>query len=302
MSDKVVVIGAGGFVGRTLVKALESRGTAVQLPWGVGGHVRGAAVHVNRVEEFMPLLDGASTVVHVASTSTPGASAGKPIIELQGNLQPTLALLEALQQYPRVHLVYVSSGGTLIPRCGDASSEDSAVYSSSYYGAGKIAAEQFIEAWCHQSNGRATLFRPSNLYGPGQRERPGFGIIPAAMGALARGDALQIWGDGSTGRDYLYVDDFMRLLLAAIDAPADCGFRVFNAGSGRITSLNRLLELLESASGRTLQRLYSPARSVDAPAVCLKATRAREVFDWIPEVELTEGLGRTWRWFVDSQR
>jgi UDP-glucose 4-epimerase len=299
VSDKVVVIGAGGFVGRTLVEALESRGNEVLVPRGAGSD---AAVRVHRVEEFLPLLAGASTVVHVASTSTPGASAGKPLFELQGNLQPTLALLEALQEFPRTHLVYVSSGGTLIPRLGDPSGEGAAVYSTSYYGAGKVAAEQFIEAWCHQSKGRATVFRPSNLYGPGQHERPGFGIIPAAMGALARGEVLQIWGDGSSGRDYLYVDDFMRLLLAAIDAPADCGFRVLNACSGRITSLNRLLELLESASGNILQRTYSPARNVDAPSVRMEATRAREIFDWVPEVELSEGLWRTWRWFVDSRR
>lgn len=302
MSDKVLVIGACGFVGRALVEMLTLRGTEVHLVQGDGEHVSDVAVRLQQVTDFLPLLSGVSTVVHVASASTPGTSARKPLFELQENLHPTLALLEALQEYPRIHFVYVSSGGALIPRSGDTSSEDVAVYATSYYGAGKVAAEQFIEAWCHQSNGRATVFRPSNLYGPRQRGRPGFGIIPAAMGTIARGEVLQIWGDGSSGRDYLYIDDFMRLLLAAIDAPAHFGFRLLNACSGRITSLNRLLELLESASGSTLQRIYSPARSVDAPTVYMEATRAREIFHWVPEVELSEGLRRTWRWFVDSQR
>lgn len=301
MAEQVAVIGAGGFVGQALVAALIERGTPVQLPRTSERNVSSAVNHPTQVDDFLRLVADASTVIHVASTSTPGGSAGQPLLELQGNLHPTLALLEALQQHPRAHLIYVSSGGALIPRSGDVAGEGAAVLSSSYYGAGKIAAEHFIEAWCHQVNGRATVLRPSNLYGPGQRERPGFGVIPAAMGALARDEVLQVWGDGSSGRDYLYIDDFVHLLLTAMTAPANPGFRVFNACSGRITSLNGLLDLLENVSGRTLRRVYSRARTVDAPTVCMQATKAREAFDWVPEIELMEGLRRTWRWFVDIQ-
>lgn len=288
---EALVVGGDGFVGRALMPALADHA------FGTTVLARDAGLGV--LPDLLPQVD---TVIHLASATTPGSSAGKPLQELHGNLQPTLTLLEALQQHPRIHLVYVSSGGTLLPRASGPGDEDAAVYARSYYGAGKIAAEHFIEAWCHQAGGKATVLRPSNLYGPGQPERPGFGVIPAAMGKLARGEVMQVWGDGSAARDYLYIDDFVRLLLSVVDAPPASGHRVFNACSGRSTSLDELLAMLEAVSGRTLQRSHVPARSVDAPTVRLQAERARATFGWQPEVALAEGLDRTWRWFIDSRR
>src|SRR6185312_9237171 len=224
MADSILLIGAGGFVGQRLLQDLLGRGERViavsrsdfAAPEGnVETHVR----TLREVDDFAPLLARARAVVHVASASTPGSSAGKPVQELDENLRPTTALLQALQACPRLPLIYVSSGGTLYSRvAAGASDELAAVYSRSYHGAGKIAAEHFIEAWCNQFDGTAVVLRPSNLYGPGQEERPGFGIVPTAFGKLVRGETLHVWGDGSAERDYLYIDDFTRLVLATLDA------------------------------------------------------------------------------------
>ena len=253
---------------------------------------------------IVPLPDPPVTaVVHVASASTPGSSAGKPLQELDENLRPTVALLQALQAHPRLSLIYLSSGGTLYSRIAEGASDElAAVYSRSYHGAGKIAAEHFIEAWCNQFDGAAVVLRPSNLYGPGQDERPGFGIVPAAFGKLTRGETLRVWGDGSAERDYLYIDDFTRLVLAALDAAPKPGFRVFNACSGASIDLNGLFALIERVAGRTLHRTYDAGRKVDAPSVRMQATRAKQAFGWGAEVRLAEGLERTWRWFSTIRR
>jgi UDP-glucose 4-epimerase len=303
MADGILLIGAGGFVGTRLLEALARRGerviavsrSAFAAPEGnVESHVR--ALH--EVDDFAPLLARARVVVHVASASTPGSSAGRPVHELDENVRPALALLEALQTHPRLPLVYVSSGGTLYSRVlDDAADELAAVYSRSYHGAGKIAIEHFIEAYCNQLDGNATVLRPSNLYGPGQVERPGFGIVPRAFGTLMRGETLHVWGDGSAERDYLYIDDFTRLLLAVVDAAAEPGFRVFNACSGSSIDLNGLFALVERVTSRELRRSYDAGRPVDAPSVRMRANRAREAFGWTAEVGLADGLERTWRWF-----
>lgn len=308
MADPVLLIGAGGFVGKRLLDAFVRRGEPVIAVSrsdfearceGIESHVR----TMREVHDYAPFLDRARAVIHVASASTPGSSAGKPVQELDENVRPTLALLEALQARPQLPLIYVSSGGTLYNRASDGVSDElAAVYSRSYHGAGKIAAEHFIEAWCNQFDGAAVVLRPSNLYGPGQDERPGFGIVPTAFGKLVRGETLHVWGDGSAERDYLYIDDFTRLVLAALDATPKPGFRVFNACSGASIDLNGLFALIEQITGRTLHCTHDAGRKVDAPSVRMQATRARQTFGWNAEVELAEGLERTWRWFSTIPR
>lgn len=303
MTDPVLLIGAGGFVGRALLATFVkcghpviaiSRSNFATTGEGIERHV----LAMRDVLDYAPFLPRVRAVIHVASASTPGGSAGKPVDELDENLRPTVALLESLQSHPRVPLVYVSSGGSLYSRVADGPSDElAAVYSRSYHGAGKIAAEHFIEAWCNQFDGAAVVLRPSNLYGPGQTERPGFGIVPTAFGKLARGEPLEVWGDGSAERDYLYINDFTRLVVDAMTGPMERGFRVFNACSGTSIDLNGLFALIERVTGRSLQRSYNPVRRVDAASVRMQATRAQQVFGWDAQVGLRDGLECTWRWF-----
>ena len=307
MSNKVLLIGANGFVGRALQAELKQQGISFNAI-GRNSKVQpaaGAQISDDKLQDaayFESLLDDVGVVIHVASASTPGGSAGKPLHELESNLRPTLALLEALQSAPRVRLIYVSSGGTLIHRPPSQSDEYQAVYSRSYHGAGKVAAEQFVQAWSEQFSGQATIVRPSNLYGPGQFERSGFGIVPAAMGRLIRKQELHIWGDGSTCRDYLYIGDFIRLLLKILKAPSTQGCRIFNACSGQSTSLSELLDLTEQVSGKHLHRIYVPSRAVDAPSVQLQSHRAEITYGWTAQIPLAAGLNLTWQWFISTHQ
>lgn len=308
MPDPVLLIGAGGFVGQALLDAFGRRGESViavsRSDFAVSNqkverHVRS----MREVSDYAPLLARVRAVVHVASTSTPGTSAGLPVQELEENVLPTVALLQAMQARPHIPLIYVSSGGSLYSRVvSGASDELAAVYSRSYHGAGKIAAEHFIEAWCNQFHGDAIVLRPSNLYGPGQHERAGFGVVPAAFGKLLRGEVLHVWGDGSAERDYLYIDDFTRLVLAALDTAHHDGFHIFNACNGGSIDLNGLFALIERVAGQPLRRTYDAGRPVDAPSVWMQAARARRTFGWLAKVDLSDGLERTWRWFSTLPR
>jgi UDP-glucose 4-epimerase len=307
MSDHILVIGAGGFVGTRLLQAFAERKQGVIA---IGRHAFAtpgadtetiiAAGHDPR--EYLPLLQRCRAVVHVASASTPGSSAAQPLMELEENLRPTLALLQALQEHPAIPLLYVSSGGTLYEAEADMDADESAMVAPrSYHGAGKIAAEHFIAAWCRQFRASATIVRPSNLYGPGQAERAGFGIVPTAFGKILRGETLQVWGDGSAERDYLYIDDFTRLCVAILDAAPARGARVINACNGTSISLNELFGEIERVTGRILQRRYQAARAVDMPRVEMQADRARELYGWTPAVALPTGLEHTWQWFETTR-
>lgn len=303
MSEHILILGAGGFVGKHLARALAKRGEQViavsRQPIDLQlSNVEIVIGEPDQPEHFLPLIKRSRAVIHTASRSTPGSSAGHAIAELQHNLRPTLALLQALQQQPQTNLLYLSSGGSLYATSRDElATEASLTWPRSYHGAGKIAAEHFIGAWCSQYGGAATMLRPSNIYGPGQRERAGFGIIPTALGKISRGETLPVWGDGSTIRDYLYIEDFVTLCIATLSQPMPDGARLFNAASGVGVSLNELFNVMESVTDRPLQRRYDSSRAVDAPWVVMDATLARQQCGWSATTSLHEGMENTWAWF-----
>ncbi|MEW9624241.1 NAD-dependent epimerase/dehydratase family protein [Rhodanobacter geophilus] len=308
MRDSILIFGASGFVGSALTRALAELGERViavsRRPPNL--HMENVEVvtgELSQADHFLPLLERSRVVVHAASCSTPGSSAGRPLEELQNNLHPLLAMLQALQSLPRTDLLYLSSGGSLY--CtdpGEVASEGSAIRPRSYHGASKVAAEHFISAWCSQYRGRATILRPSNLYGPGQMERMGFGIIPTCMGKIRRGETLSVWGDGTSVRDYLYIDDFIKLCVAATERPMPNGCFPYNAASGQGIGLNTLLDTLELVTGQHLHRDYDASRAVDAPRIVMSANLAREQYGWSATTSLHEGLKKTWAWFNTTQQ
>lgn len=302
MTEAILILGGGGFVGRSLTQTLALKGTPVitvnrSTPGFEHPLVESIVGELREPEAFASLLARSRTVVHLASTSTPGTSAAQPLQEVNTNLYITASLLQALQDHPGVELLYMSSGGSLYgDTSGLPSDEDARVHPRSYHGAAKLASEYLISAWCDQFDGNATILRPSNIYGPGQPERPGFGVIPAAFGKILRNETLHIWGDGSVRRDYVYIDDLVRLCTMILDASMPKGTRIFNACSGTSVSLNELFDVMEAATGKPLHRNYDAGRPVDASCIAMDATHAAKVYGWRHQTSLEEGLRRTWKW------
>lgn len=308
MGDRILVLGANGFVGHRLTSSLVAQG---ERPIAVSRQtfhhdLPGAELVIADLTEpsqVAQLLDRARIVVYLASRSSPGTSAGKPVAELQNNLLPLLTLLETLQGTPEVDLLYLSSGGSLYTvDTGEPATENAVVQPRSYHGAAKVAAECFISAWSRQYNGRATMLRPSNLYGPGQIEKAGFGIIPNCFGKILRGEALSVWGNGSNVRDYLYIDDFIELCLEVIRNPMPLDARIFNASSGTGASLNELFHAIEVVAQKPLLRSYASSRTLDAEYIVIDSSLARQHYGWAPQTPLLEGLRKTWDWFITTQQ
>jgi UDP-glucose 4-epimerase len=136
------------------------------------------------------------------------------------------------------------------------------------------------------------VLRPSNPYGPRQSAAGGQGFVAAAIARLHEGIPLQIWGDGETVRDYIFIDDLIELAIRAADSGA-CG--IFNAGSGSGASLNDIRAALERATGRRMPVEHLPARGFDVRRVVLDVSAARERFGWTPAIDLEHGIARTWR-------
>ena len=299
MNDAVLILGAGGFIGRHLARTLAQSGRDVVAATRESTEfdhprIRNAVAAWDESTHFARWLPQCTAVVHAASSSTPGSSAAQP--QLDGNLRTTLALVEALQDAPSRRLLFLSSGGTLYGDRAAPAREDDALRPRSYHAAGKIAAEYFIHAWADQYDGDAIIVRPSNVYGPGQAAKRGFGIIATAFDNALSGAPLTILGDGRSVRDYLYVDDLVTALQRALHAPRGSGVAACNLSSGAAVELIDLLDRIDRVTGKPLRRIFEPARPIDIRSIALDNSRARTLLGWTPQVGLDEGLAQTWAW------
>ncbi|RYH66118.1 MAG: NAD-dependent epimerase/dehydratase family protein [Alcaligenaceae bacterium] len=299
MTGAVFILGAGGFIGRHLANRMALQGfdviaatrhdTSFEHP-----AIRNVVASWDDRTQFGRWLPQCHAIVHAASISTPGSSTAKP--QLDGNLRATLAMIEALQDVPACRLLFLSSAGTLYGDRSEPARESDSLRPRSYHGAGKAAAEHFIHAWAMQYGGTAVLLRPSNVYGPGQSARHGFGIIPTALDSALHGRPLSIW-NGSAVRDYLYIDDFLALCQAVLDRPFGAGSHVFNAAFSEGVALHALLDRIDAITGCPIERRHEPARVADIQKIMVDASAARSALGWSPCVSLDEGLRRTWQWF-----
>lgn len=301
----ILLLGGAGFVGRALTARLRSLERECYI---VGRNANmidakySEEYYVAPLDNIMllkELLPKCRVVIHLASDTTPGASALQPTLEATSNLLPSLRLLEMLQNYSHISLIYVSTGGAIYGDCyGGKASEDMQLTPLSYYGAGKAAFEKFIHAYNKQSGNSAIILRPSNLYGPGQPYRPGFGIIPTIFYHLTHSKIMEVWGDGKIVRDYLFIDDFVDCCVKIIDDLKIVDkAEVYNVGSAEGISLNTLFSLIESISGMRVERNYKPTREVDVERIVLDSSRIQRDYIWKNKTDFHSGLTEAWTWY-----
>lgn len=301
MKGTALVLGANGFIGSHLLRRLADHGYQVIA---VTKHRKEALIRddfqhilcdIEDTSQYATELKAADLIVYAAGKTVPGDTQRGPVSEIELSLSPLAALLNKMNSVSGKHLVYISSGGAVYgkPRVTPIP-EQHTLCPVSYYGAGKLAAEGFLRVFALQSRNQVTILRPSNLYGPGQSARPGFGLIRTAIMCLLKNRPLEIWGDGSAARDYLYIDDFSDAFLHLLDETPDSGLQVFNIGYGQAFSVNEVCNLLELASGRQLTRKYIATRKSDPQQVCLDTSLLQARTLWTPKIQLGAGIQITW--------
>ena len=299
---QAVVVGASGFIGSHLVDSLLAAGHRVKA---LARHLPGLISPVAQANPALTLsplsmgdglalqeaMEGAELVFHLASGSLPQSSNRDPQADVQVNLLGALKVFEAARQAQVQRLVMVSSGGTVygVPQQVPIA-EGHPTEPTCSYGISKLAIEKYVALYRQLHGLDGLVLRVANPYGERQRLDATQGVVPVFLGKALRGEPLQIWGDGSTVRDFLHISDVVTALLAAAHYRGE--ERLFNVGSGEGLSLNQLVELLRAELQRPLAVEYLPARGFDVPTNVLCIERARRSLGWNPKVTVSEGLHR----------
>jgi UDP-glucose 4-epimerase len=242
-------------------------------------------------------LDGVDRVIYSAGGLLPAASEREPERDAELTLAPLRALLDALLERPGVQLHYLSSGGTVYgePRQIPVT-EDEPPRPRGVYGELHLRCESEVLAACHEHDLVARILRCSTVYGEGQRPDRGQGVIATFLSRIERGDPIELFGGSGTIRDYLYVGDLAKIILALLRR--DGGSTVLNVGSERGTSLAEILRLTEAEVGRRANVIRHDERGFDVHQVVLDVTRLRRLVDFEP-TPLAEGIALTHRWLAD---
>ena len=299
---KAVVVGASGFIGSHLVDALLAQGSQVRalsrhLPGLITAKAQdhpGLVLHPLDMADRLGLeqaLVGSEIIFHLASGSLPQSSNRNPREDININVLGALNLLEASLEVGIQKFVFVSSGGTVygIPKQVPIT-ENHPTDPICSYGITKLAIEKYVSLYRHLYGLNSTVVRLANPYGERQRLDSCQGVVPVFLNRALRSEPLEIWGDGSTIRDFLYITDVVQALLAISHYKGS--ENLFNVGSGIGLSLRELVKLIENELGRPLQVSYQQSRSFDVPTNVLSIKRARNCLGWSPKVCATDGIHR----------
>lgn len=293
----VLVTGARGFLGSALCRVLVARGIAVRattrvLPEGW----RESAIDWRRFDlagavDWPALVDGVETVYHLAWSSIPATAAAAPIQDLTVNVGGIIGLLEAARSRPGIRIVFPSSGGTVYGRSERLPlRETDATRPLNAYGVAKLTAEAYLDLYRAGSGVNSIALRIANPFGFGQDPGKGLGAVTHFARAALAGEPLVLFGDGSTIRDFVEIDDVVEAMILAGERRDVVG--PLNIGTGTGQSLRDVIGLLERHFGRPLTVSVKPARPFDVQACVLDVSAARERLGWSPRYGFEEALTR----------
>jgi UDP-glucose 4-epimerase len=310
---RALVTGGAGFIGSHLVDRLVNDDNEV---WVVddlstgrrdnlhaaesGGRCRLVEADITDpdlrsiVEEARPEI-----VFHLAAQMDVRKSVADPLHDTRINVLGTANVLTASVASEVRKVVFASSGGTVYGESRSLPvSEDAPLRPASPYGAAKVAGETYVAAFGRLHGLRWTSLRLGNVYGPRQDPQGEAGVVAIFGKALTSGEPTVIFGDGSSSRDYIYVDDVVSAIVACGDARTDG--RVLNAGSGRETGIRELHKLVAVACGAPDLPELHPPRTGELQHIVLDSTALQNATGWTPRTELEDGLSRTVRWIAGT--
>jgi len=317
--QRVMLTGGAGFIGSHVAEALLHRGMHLTIVDSLDNFYPSAWKKENleeirragKLELFeLDIRDGKSlreafqrsrpeVLIHLAARAGVRPSIEQPLLYEQVNVQGTVNLLESCREFGATKFLFGSSSSVYgdNPRC-PFSEDQVGLRPISPYAATKLAGEMLCFTYAHLFALPVICLRFFTVYGP--RQRPDLAIYKFTA-LMEAGNPIPIFGDGSTGRDYTYIDDIVAGVLAALERvpqPTDgAPFEVFNLGNSHPVKLAELVELLERVTGRKAIREYKPLQPGDMRLTWADISRATRLLGYRPSTNLEDGLTRFVKWY-----
>jgi len=286
----ILFIGGAGFIGSNLIKQFiqntEYNVFVFETPFANTSQISIYENKITLIQGFLSDYDLLSSVildykidivVHLVSTLIPGSTYDDYKREFENVIFPSVRLM-SLCAVKKVKFVYFSSGGTVYGNdVNERFNELDALVPISYYGLSKQILENSILFENRTENLRFLILRPSNPFGPGQAIHANQGLIAVAIGKILADEPIEIWGDGNSIRDYIYIDDLCEAFFQLIDKNVENN--IINIGSGFGYSINDIIGRLKNIVGDNFNVKYENSRTVDVTRMVLDITKLHTYID-----------------------
>ncbi len=285
--------GAAGFLGQHLVARLrQMRRRVVATDLLAGGKVIPLDLLDKGVVDEALKTAAPEIVVHLAAKVSNDESLEKPYDFYVNNLLGTLNVCDAAARCDVKKIVYLSSSA-VYGNVGDADlpiTEETTVNPITPYAAGKLCGEILVKEYASRTDMKPVIFRPTNIYGPKQTE---MSTIQKFIDSAIRGVPIELYGDGSHTREFVFVEDAIDAIMAAIDAN-ELSFDKFVISTGEPIKLSNLAKMISEKVGGASVRYVEASRPMLSQR--FDVSRAQTCLRWRPGVSLEDGLARTIEW------
>jgi UDP-glucose 4-epimerase len=310
---KVLVTGGAGFIGSHVADALVARGYRVHVLDDLSGGRRENVPSAATLHELDIRDDAAADLIreeafdalfHFAAQMDVRRSVADPRFDAGVNVIGFLNLMEAARQVPVSKVTFASTGGAIYGEPdpsvngGGPQPEEHPQRPVSPYGITKLVTEKYLHFYEMAYGIPYAAMRFGNVYGPRQNPHGEAGVVAIFAERLLDGRQPVIFGAGEQTRDYVYVADVVRAVLAGFDHP---GSGIFNVGTGIETSVNELFRAMNKITGNHAAEEHAEGKPGEQQRSVLDISHTRQALGWTPEVDLEDGLRETVEWF-DGKR
>jgi UDP-glucuronate 4-epimerase len=310
---KFLVTGGAGFIGSHTAEALIQRGEEVGIvddlndfyspaikeanleQVRIAGPFRFYRADIRNEVEIAEIFAAyrPEVVIHLAARAGVRPSLELPLVYESTNVRGTTVLLEASRSFGVRKFVFASSSSIYgMENPVPFREEDSVFAPVSPYSATKIAGEMLCRTWSHLYGLQTICLRLFTVFGP--RQRPDLAIHKFTR-LIDHDEPIQVFGDGSTARDYTYVDDTVAGIMAAVDY--DCRFDVFNLGNSDPVALLLMIRTIERALGKQACLEMTSEQAGDVSITCADISKSQRLLAYCPKTSFFEGIERFVEWY-----
>ncbi|MEZ5991881.1 MAG: GDP-mannose 4,6-dehydratase [Planctomycetota bacterium] len=310
---KVLVTGTAGFIGSRLSRALLERGDSVvglddfndfydpaikrrnvaELE-KLGGEFKVVEGDLRNADDVNAALgDGADVVVNLAARAGVRPSLEQPLLYTDTNVRGLVNVLEGMRERGLKKLVHASSSSVYGGQEKVPFSEDDPINLPwSPYAATKRSNELMLATWHHLYGIESHALRFFTVFGPGQR--PDLAIAKFIR-LIGQDQPIPFFGDGTTGRDYTFIDDIVQGVLASIDRVS--GLEIINLGGDEPVTLTEMVHAIEKVMGKQAKLDRKPVQPGDVPRTMADVSKARSLLGYEPKTSFAEGVAKQYEWW-----
>ncbi len=300
---KILILGGFGFIGTNLTIELLKRGNYKIIIFEANKIIIPNPEILNNVKiyygdfhnekeyEIIFKENEIDIIIHLISTTIPSISNDNIIYDIESNLVNTIKLLNMMRQYNIKNIIFPSSGGTIYGSSKNEHKESDLTTPICSYGIIKLMIEKYLHLYNYLFGINYLILRLSNPYGEYHLSSQQ-GLIEVVLEKILKGETIEVWGDGSVVRDYIYIKDLVRIIVDLIENRIQN--KIINIGSGQGYSINEILTIIREEIG-DFPLDYTKARRVDVPCSILNISKLRALLD-INLINIKEGIKKTYEW------